>query len=92
MGLKCACKAQHELHMGQGRCEDLAQDTLLVNTTLGFYFGLSILGLVEQGFLWAMYWALEVILDQKGELGQMGQEQCVYSRKAQKLLKLALQG
>jgi len=47
MGLKCACKAQDELHMGQGRCEDLALDILLVNTRLGFYFGLCILGPVE---------------------------------------------
>ena len=44
MGLKCACKAQDELHMGQRKCEDLAQDTLLVNTRLGFYFGLCIMG------------------------------------------------
>jgi len=47
MGLKCACKAPDELHMGQGRCEDLDKDTLLVNTILGFYFGLCILGPVE---------------------------------------------
>ena len=96
MRLKCACKAQDELHMGQGRCEDLAQETMLVNTRLGFYFRLCILGPVEQGFLWAMglrgNWALEVILDQKGELDRMGQDQCVYSRKAQKLIKIALQG
>ena len=65
MGLKCACMAQHELHMGQERCENLAQETLLVNTRLGFYFGLCILGLVEQGFLQAMYWALEEIGLQK---------------------------
>ena len=65
MGLKCACKAHDELHMGQGRCEDLTQDILLVNTRLGFYFGLCILGPVEQGFLMAMYWALEEIGLQK---------------------------
>ena len=65
MSLKCACKAQDEIHMGQGRCEDLTQDILLVNTRLGFYFGLCILSPVEQGFLWAMYWALEEIGLQK---------------------------
>ena len=65
MGLKCARKAQDELHMGQGRCEDLAKEILLVYTRLGFYFGLCILGPVEQGFLWAMYWALEEIGLQK---------------------------
>ena len=65
MGLKCACKAQDELHMGQGRCEGLAQDILLVNIRLGYYFGLCILGLVEQDFLWAMYWAFEEIGLQK---------------------------
>ena len=61
MSLKCACKAQDELHTGQGRCEDLAQDTMLVNTRLGFYVGLCILDPIEQGFLWAIYWALEEI-------------------------------
>jgi len=44
---------------------------LLVNTRIGFYFGLCILGHVL-GL--RENWALEVILDQKGELGQMGQE------------------
>jgi len=47
MGHKCACKAQDKLHMGQGRCEDLAYNSFLVNTILGFYFGLCILGPVK---------------------------------------------
>jgi len=47
MGLKCTYKAQDELYMGQGRCEDLAYNSLFVNIRIGFIFGLCILGLVE---------------------------------------------
>jgi len=47
MSLQCTYKAQDELYMGQGRCEDLAKDSLFVNIRIGFIFGPCILGFVE---------------------------------------------
>ena len=88
MSLQCTYKAQDELYMGQGRCEDLAKDSLFVNIRIGFIFGPCILGFVEQVFYLGHVLGLRGFLAfeenwTKGELGlKLAQQEreCIFVR------------